>query len=42
MAEPEVRAAGLGETQPVARNDSDEGRQQNRRVVIVVTPTDAN
>jgi outer membrane protein OmpA-like peptidoglycan-associated protein len=42
MAEPEVRAAGLGETQPVAGNDTPEGRQQNRRVVIVVTPADAN
>ncbi len=42
MAEPEVRAVGLGETQPVASNDDDEGRQQNRRVVIVVTPVDAN
>jgi outer membrane protein OmpA-like peptidoglycan-associated protein len=42
MADPEVRAAGLGETQPVASNDTPEGRTENRRVVIVVTPADAN
>jgi OOP family OmpA-OmpF porin len=42
MADPEVRAAGLGETQPVSSNDTPEGRQENRRVVIVVTPADAN
>lgn len=41
MAEAEVRTTGLGETRPIGDNATDEGRAQNRRVVIVVTPTDA-
>jgi OOP family OmpA-OmpF porin len=29
-----ITARGYGETQPIASNDTDEGRQQNRRVVL--------
>lgn len=38
----EVRAVGKGETQPITSNDTEEGRAQNRRVVIIVTPEDAS
>jgi OOP family OmpA-OmpF porin len=34
----EITATGLGATRPVAPNDTDEGRQKNRRVEIVVSP----
>lgn len=37
-----IRDRGVGETQPVAENDTDPGRAQNRRVVIIVSPEDAN
>jgi chemotaxis protein MotB len=33
-----LHPAGYGETDPVASNDSDDGRQQNRRVELVVLP----
>jgi len=32
-----VGTAGFGETQPVASNDTPAGRQQNRRVELVVS-----
>ena len=31
-------AAGYGDTEPVASNDTAEGRQKNRRVELVVLP----
>lgn len=33
-----LAAAGYADTQPVAANDSDEGRAQNRRIEIIVMP----
>ena len=33
-----VRASGRGEDQPIASNLTPEGRQQNRRVEIIITP----
>lgn len=33
-----VNALGRGETQPVATNDTAEGRQQNRRVEVIIRP----
>lgn len=31
-----VRAVGMGETEPVASNDTDAGRQENRRVEVAI------
>jgi OOP family OmpA-OmpF porin len=42
MIAAKVRSLGKGERQPIASNATVEGRAQNRRVVIIVTPTDAN
>lgn len=36
-----LRAQGFGETDSIETNDTDEGRAQNRRVVVVITPLDA-
>ena len=33
-----VQTFGMGENDPVASNDTPEGRQQNRRVVLVLVP----
>ena len=33
-----ISAATFGETQPVATNDTDEGRAANRRIEIVIVP----
>jgi chemotaxis protein MotB len=33
-----LHAAGYGDTDPVAKNDNDAGRQQNRRVELVLMP----
>jgi len=38
VAPARVRASGLGETQPVASNSTPEGRQQNRRVEVIIRP----
>jgi len=37
MAESSVTARGFGKTQPVASNDTAAGRQQNRRVELVIS-----
>jgi outer membrane protein OmpA-like peptidoglycan-associated protein len=36
-----VVARGLGETEPVASNDTDSGRQQNRRVEVAIYASEA-
>lgn len=39
VAPARLTTLGYGETQPVASNDTPDGRRQNRRVEIVLTPT---
>ncbi len=40
MAATAVRAAGLGKGNPISDNRNPAGRQENRRVVILVSPAD--
>lgn len=35
-----VTTSAMGETDPIASNDTPEGREQNRRVVVVISPAD--
>ena len=36
-----LKTEGKGETEPIASNDTDAGRAQNRRVEIVIVANDA-
>ena len=33
-----VTAIGYGDSRPIASNESEEGRRQNRRIDLVITP----
>jgi outer membrane protein OmpA-like peptidoglycan-associated protein len=40
VASGRLYVSGYGENQPIASNNTEEGRAQNRRVEITLTPTD--
>lgn len=42
MAEPNLRLVALGEGYPVQSNRTETGRRENRRVVLIVTPSDVD
>ena len=42
MPDTAIAAVGLGENNPLESNASAEGRRENRRVVIIVSPDDAS
>jgi len=42
MAEQAIEHTGLGEKEPLESNRTAAGRQENRRVVIIVSPADAS
>ena len=41
VAASRIMARGLGETEPIATNDTDSGRQQNRRVEVAIYASEA-
>lgn len=38
LGEDRVQVVGFGETRPIASNETDEGRAQNRRIDVVISP----
>lgn len=42
MTDTAIESIGLGETNPLESNATREGRQENRRVVIIISPDDAS
>jgi outer membrane protein OmpA-like peptidoglycan-associated protein len=33
-----ISAVGYGETQPIANNDTEQGRERNRRIDVIIEP----